>query len=113
MCADRIDGARSNPDSGTAQFFICFDDARFLDNQYTVWGKVIEGMDNVDKVKPASRSRTPTRSSRRRRGRRRRPRDLSRLHRHGRLVKQVEFTPLVLCHLRKSAKPDFRCHPRL
>ena len=28
-----------------------FDDARFLDNQYTVWGKVIEGMENVDKIK--------------------------------------------------------------
>ncbi|HEY7999160.1 MAG TPA: peptidylprolyl isomerase, partial [Pseudolabrys sp.] len=32
-------------------FFICFDDARFLDNQYTAWGNVIEGMDNVDKIK--------------------------------------------------------------
>ena len=41
----------SNPDSGDSQFFICFDDAGFLDNQYTVWGKVIEGMDNVDKIK--------------------------------------------------------------
>jgi cyclophilin family peptidyl-prolyl cis-trans isomerase len=41
----------SNPDSGDSQFFICFDDARFLDKQYTVWGKVIEGMDNVDKIK--------------------------------------------------------------
>ena len=40
-----------NPDSGDSQFFICFDDARFLDKQYTVWGKVIEGMDNVDKIK--------------------------------------------------------------
>ena len=41
----------SNPDSGDSQFFICFDDASFLDNQYTVWGKVIEGMENVDKIK--------------------------------------------------------------
>jgi len=41
----------SNPDSGDSQFFICFDDAGFLDNQYTVWGKVIEGMENVDKIK--------------------------------------------------------------
>jgi len=41
----------SNPDSGDSQFFICFDDARFLDNQYTVWGKVIEGMETVDKIK--------------------------------------------------------------
>ena len=40
-----------SPDSGDSQFFIYFDDASFLDNQYTVWGKVIEGMDNVDKIK--------------------------------------------------------------
>ena len=44
--------ARSqNPNSANSQFFICFDDASFLDKQYTVWGKVIEGMDNVDKIK--------------------------------------------------------------
>jgi len=44
--------ARSaNPDSANSQFFICFDDARFLDNQYTVWGKVTSGMENVDKIK--------------------------------------------------------------
>ena len=41
----------SSPDSANSQFFICFDDARFLDKQYTVWGKVIEGMENVDKIK--------------------------------------------------------------
>lgn len=41
----------SNPDSANSQFFICFTDARFLDKQYTVWGQVIEGMDNIDKVK--------------------------------------------------------------
>ena len=40
-----------SPDSGDSQFFICFDDARFLDNQYTVWGRVTEGMENVDKIK--------------------------------------------------------------
>jgi peptidylprolyl isomerase len=40
-----------DPNSGDSQFFICFDDARFLDRQYTVWGKVIEGMENVDKIK--------------------------------------------------------------
>jgi peptidylprolyl isomerase len=40
-----------NPDSGDSQFFICFDDATFLDGQYTVWGQVTEGMDNVDKIK--------------------------------------------------------------
>ena len=44
--------ARSaSPNSANSQFFICFDDATFLDNQYTAWGKVIEGMDNVDKIK--------------------------------------------------------------
>jgi peptidylprolyl isomerase len=41
--------ARTNyPHSANSQFFICFDDARFLDNQYTVWGVVTEGMENVD-----------------------------------------------------------------
>ena len=40
-----------SPDSGDSQFFICFDDAPFLNQQYTVWGRVIEGMDNVDKIK--------------------------------------------------------------
>src|SRR3954469_24737252 len=38
----------ANPDSANSQFFICFADARFLDNQYTVWGEVTEGMDAVD-----------------------------------------------------------------
>ena len=37
-----------HPDSANSQFFICFDDARFLDKQYTVWGEVTEGMENVD-----------------------------------------------------------------
>jgi peptidylprolyl isomerase len=41
----------SNPDSANSQFFICFADARFLDRQYTVWGEVISGMENVDKIK--------------------------------------------------------------
>jgi peptidylprolyl isomerase len=41
----------SSPDSADSQFFICFDDASFLNNQYTVWGKVTDGMDNVDKIK--------------------------------------------------------------
>ena len=40
-----------DPNSGDSQFFICFDDSRFLDGQYTVWGKVIDGMDNVDRIK--------------------------------------------------------------
>ncbi|MGB8817416.1 MAG: peptidylprolyl isomerase [Rhizobiaceae bacterium] len=44
--------ARSqNPNSANSQFFICFADASFLNRQYTVWGQVIEGMDNVDKIK--------------------------------------------------------------
>ena len=41
----------SHPDTANSQFFICFDDARFLDNKYTVWGEVISGMENVDKIK--------------------------------------------------------------
>ena len=41
----------ANPDSGDSQFFICFDDAPFLNKQYTVWGKVTSGMENVDKIK--------------------------------------------------------------
>ena len=41
----------ASPDSGDSQFFICFDDASFLNGQYTVWGKVTEGMENVDKIK--------------------------------------------------------------
>lgn len=42
--------ARSaSPDSANSQFFICFGDVKFLDKQYTAWGQVIEGMDNVDK----------------------------------------------------------------
>ena len=43
--------ARSqNPHSGDSQFFICFDDAQFLNNQYTVWGKVSSGMEFVDNI---------------------------------------------------------------
>ena len=41
----------SNPNSANSQFFICFQAAPFLDRQYTVFGKVIEGMDLVDKIK--------------------------------------------------------------
>ena len=44
--------ARSaDPNSANSQFFICFESAPFLDRQYTVFGKVIEGMDFVDKIK--------------------------------------------------------------
>jgi len=39
-----------SPDSADSQFFICFEDANFLDRKYTVWGRVIEGMENVDKI---------------------------------------------------------------
>lgn len=41
----------SDPNSGNSQFFIVTDDSRFLDGQYTVWGRVIEGMEFVDKIK--------------------------------------------------------------
>ena len=40
-----------DPNSANSQFFICFADAPFLNKQYTVWGQVIEGMENVDKIK--------------------------------------------------------------
>jgi len=41
----------ASPDSADSQFFICFDDAPFLNKQYTVWGQVTAGMENVDKIK--------------------------------------------------------------
>jgi peptidylprolyl isomerase len=41
----------SNPNSANSQFFIVTSDSRFLDNQYTVWGRVIKGMEFVDKIK--------------------------------------------------------------
>ena len=41
----------SDPNSANSQFFICFEPAPFLDRQYTVFGKVIEGMEHVDKIK--------------------------------------------------------------
>jgi peptidylprolyl isomerase len=50
-----------NPNSANSQFFICFDDAGFLDKQYTVWGKVIEGMENVDKIKRGEPVQNPDR----------------------------------------------------
>ena len=48
-----------NPDSANSQLFIVFDDARFLDKQYTVWGEVVEGMENVDKIKRGEPVRDP------------------------------------------------------
>jgi peptidylprolyl isomerase len=50
-----------NPDSGDSQFFICFDDATFLDGKYTVWGAVTEGMENVDKIKRGEPVQNPDR----------------------------------------------------
>ena len=46
----------SNPNSANSQFFICFKPAPFLDRQYTVFGKVIDGMDLVDKIKRGDES---------------------------------------------------------
>jgi len=40
-----------SPDSGDSQFFICFEESPWLNGQYTVWGRVVEGMENVDKIK--------------------------------------------------------------
>jgi peptidylprolyl isomerase len=52
--------ARSqNPNSANSQFFICFEDARFLDRQYTVWGEVISGMDAVDALPKGEPPREP------------------------------------------------------
>src|SRR3974390_378266 len=48
-----------NPDSGDSQFFICFEDAPFLNGQYTVWGAVIEGMEHVDRIKRGEPVRDP------------------------------------------------------
>ena len=49
----------SNPNSANSQFFIVFDDATFLDGQYTVWGQVTDGMDNVDALPKGEPPRTP------------------------------------------------------
>ena len=49
----------NNPNSANSQFFICFDDARFLDRQYTVWGEVVEGMENVDALPTGEPPRNP------------------------------------------------------
>jgi peptidylprolyl isomerase len=52
--------ARTNdPNSANSQFFICFDDARFLDNKYTVWGVVTEGMEAVDALPKGEPPRNP------------------------------------------------------
>ena len=52
--------ARSSaPNSANSQFFICLDNATFLDKQYTAWGKVIDGMDNVDKLAKGEPPKAP------------------------------------------------------
>lgn len=43
-----------NPNSADSQFFICFEEASYLDGQYTVWGEVVEGMEAVDAIKKGS-----------------------------------------------------------
>jgi peptidylprolyl isomerase len=49
----------SRPNSANSQFFICFDDARFLDGQYTVWGVVESGMEHVDALPKGEPPRKP------------------------------------------------------
>ena len=49
----------SNPNSANSQFFICFDDAGFLDGQYTVWGEVESGMEYVDALPAGEPPREP------------------------------------------------------
>jgi cyclophilin family peptidyl-prolyl cis-trans isomerase len=47
-----VSAARTNdPHSANSQFYICFDDAPWLDKQYSVWGQVVEGMDHIDAIK--------------------------------------------------------------
>ena len=54
--------ARSgSPNSANSQFFICFNEAPWLDKQYSVWGQVVEGMDNVDRIKRGEPVRDPDR----------------------------------------------------
>jgi peptidylprolyl isomerase len=49
----------NNPNSANSQFFICLDDATFLDGQYTVWGEVTEGMEHVDALPKGEPPREP------------------------------------------------------
>jgi cyclophilin family peptidyl-prolyl cis-trans isomerase len=49
----------SDPNSANSQFFICFDDARFLDGQYTVWGEVESGMEAIDALPKGEPPRNP------------------------------------------------------
>jgi peptidylprolyl isomerase len=50
----------SSPDSADSQFFICFDDASFLDGKYTAWGEVTEGMEHVDAAAKGEPPKKPT-----------------------------------------------------
>ncbi|MEN3791819.1 peptidylprolyl isomerase [Fulvimarina sp. MAC3] len=55
-----VSAARTaNPNSANSQFFICFEDAPWLNKQYSVFGEVIEGMDNVDQIKKGEPVRDP------------------------------------------------------
>ncbi|UHD43834.1 peptidylprolyl isomerase [Aureimonas altamirensis] len=55
-----VSAARTaNPNSANSQFFICFDRAPWLDKQYSVWGKVVEGMDVIDTIKRGEPVRDP------------------------------------------------------
>ncbi len=49
----------SNPHTANSQFFICLDDATFLDGQYTVWGRVADGMEHVDALPKGEPPRSP------------------------------------------------------
>jgi peptidylprolyl isomerase len=59
-----VRGVCSMARSANSQFFICFDDATFLDRQYTVWGKVTSGMDIVDGIKRGEPVREPDKIAR-------------------------------------------------
>ena len=54
----------SDPNSANSQFFICFDDATFLDRQYTVWGQVTDGMEVIDALPKGEPPRNPGRIAR-------------------------------------------------
>ena len=49
----------ADPNSANSQFFICFDDARFLDRQYSVWGEVESGMEHIDALPKGEPPREP------------------------------------------------------
>jgi len=51
----------ASPDSGDSQFFICFTEAPWLNNQYTAWGEVTSGMENIDKLKRGEPVKDPDR----------------------------------------------------